>query len=286
MQKCTAHDEQIFTTYLKNHNITPTKYSHVVLDNGLGDHYAFKYWINQYLTKNAGKKHIFYTCYPEVFSDIKDVTLASISDAKTVLGDLSKYNVYRYMFDNKWTLPLNEAFRRIYQLPTRREPPDKQMNGIGSTIIISPFSFNSAHPKSYPYWNELIHLMKSSELRSYKLIQVGRNGEDSLPGIDEYMWSLPLIKLQNLISECRTWIAGDNFLQHLVNSMSVAVKGIVLWGVSDPNIFGYQYNLNILKSRNYLRPDQFEFWKNVTRKNDAFVEPHIVLENIKRFLSC
>jgi ADP-heptose:LPS heptosyltransferase len=81
--------------------------------------------------------------------------------------------------------------------------------------------------------------------------------------------------LGELLSKCETWISVDNFFPHLANLYGK--KGIVLWGQSDPNIFGYQYNLNLLKSRSYLREKQFDIWEACEPKEDAFLTPQEVL---------
>jgi hypothetical protein len=52
--------------------------------------------------------------------------------------------------------------------------------------------------------------------------------------------------------------------------------GIVLWSVSDPEIFGYPENLNLLKDRKYLRKDQFAVWEAVTLDPETFVGPEEV----------
>ena len=82
-----------------------------------------------------------------------------------------------------------------------------------------------------------------------------------------------------LLKECRTWISCDSFLQHL--GWDQGKKGIVLWGPSDPLIFGHPENINLLKDRSYLVKNQFLWWEATEHQNERFVEPHIVLEYLK-----
>jgi hypothetical protein len=77
--------------------------------------------------------------------------------------------------------------------------------------------------------------------------------------------------------------------------MPSIIPGCVIWGVSDPNIFGYFYNKNILKNKSYLRNDQFGVWKNeikdkpgmfkyIERNDEAFHDSETVFKEIKNFL--
>lgn len=288
-----AKDERIFAKKLKKWKLEPEedKNSYIVLDNGLGDHYAFKYNLEAYFEKNKdAKQHVFCVCFPQVFQDIQNIKLASIADAITILGDISKQNIYIWMKDNKWNQSIPEAYRRMHQLPQIR----KQQNiirGKGDSIIISPYSFNPTHPKSYPYWVSLIPLLKTLGL---KLVQIGNFNEVKLD-VDEYLFGLPFKELEKRISECKIWLSVDNFVQHMVNCMSTVITGCVLWGVSDSYNFGYSYNKNILKDRKYLRKDQFDVWKNEIplhsgifidqpRIDEAFESPDKVFEIIKGLL--
>jgi hypothetical protein len=63
------------------------------------------------------------------------------------------------------------------------------------------------------------------------------------------------------------------------------VKSIVLWGRSDPEIFGHPENINLLKDRQYLRPEQFRWWDDVEYSEDVFVSPEVVIITILKYLS-
>jgi GT2 family glycosyltransferase len=273
------HDEQIFLRKMAGWGIKPNDYSWVVLDNGIGDHFVFKQLLPKYLEMNKGKKNFFCVCYPEIFSDFPDITLASIADAKTVLGDIDRFNIYKWMIDQKWKGTLSEAFRGLYRLPPIGDAKPIR-SGAGDTLIISPYSFRPDHPKSYPYWNELVPLLKTLK---YKLVQIGRFGEEPLKDMDDYWWGLTFKELEQKIQECRCWLSGDNFVQHMVNSGDPIIKGIVIWGVSTPDHFGYSYNKNILKDRSMLRDNQFDTW-NIKRKDEAFGKAPEVFEIIKKTL--
>lgn len=148
-------------------------------------------------------------------------------------------------------------------------------------IIISPFAQKlrngKINPKNYPYWYELIDLLKKE---GYEVIQVGVTGEEPL--IYEFKQNMPLTELATLVSECDTWISVDSFFQHFC--WDLKKPGIVLWGQSDPNIFGHPENINLLKDRKYLRPYQFHLWEQCEYNKDAFVDPIYVMKHLQQFL--
>ena len=151
------------------------------------------------------------------------------------------------------------------------------------TIIISPWSRDlrdgKLNAKNYGSWPELVVLLRQN---GYKTIQVGVTNE-KLIGADEVKFNLPVSDLADLIKSCDLWISVDNFINHYASYLGK--RGIALWGVSDPKIFGYEKNINLLKSRSYLRPDQFGFWEGVPYNKEAFVEPEVVLKQVEKFSS-
>lgn len=109
------------------------------------------------------------------------------------------------------------------------------------------------------------------------IVQVGVEGEPRL--VEDFRKNLPLNALKNLILECDTWISCDSFLQHF--AWDLGKPGIVLWSVSDPNIFGHPENINLLKCRSYLRQGQFLWWADEPYNPEAFVSPEVVLKALK-----
>jgi ADP-heptose:LPS heptosyltransferase len=142
-------------------------------------------------------------------------------------------------------------------------------------ILISPYSKKlvngNRNPKNYPYWKELIALIDEP------IVQVGIDGEEQL--VDDFRKNLSLNELGKLIDDCRTWISCDSFVQHF--GWSRGKKGIVLWSVSDPNIYGHPENINLLKDRSYLAKNQFLWWDFVEYNPDAFVSPEEVIYNLQ-----
>jgi len=271
-----SNDERVFLKKMTESGVKLNDYSFVVLEHGLGDHFAFKSVLPLYFEKYKNKTHIFFVTFPEVFKDIPDIKLASIAESKMLLKNIDNYNIYKFMANNNWNKGIAWAYKQIYQLsgePVRGKFGSKDIIKYGSEneIIISPYSHKDDHPKSYPYWNELIAMIKPL---GYKLVQIGSKNEKPLDNMDEYCFDYSLKDLQDKISKCYTWISVDNFLQHMVNTMPQIIPGIILWGLSNPELFGYHYNTNLLKSKNLLRSNQFEPWgQEFVKKNDQAFYP-------------
>jgi len=141
-------------------------------------------------------------------------------------------------------------------------------------IVIHPFAKplqnGKENPKNYPYWKELLGSINEP------VIQIGVEGEEQL--VDDFRKDLSIAELKGLIAQCRTWIAVDSFFQHL--AWSEGKQGIVLWSVSDPNIFGHPENINLLNDRSYLAINQFLWWDYTPHNPEAFVKPEEVLYHL------
>lgn len=141
-------------------------------------------------------------------------------------------------------------------------------------IIISPYSKKlrngKENPKNYPYWKELIELIDDP------IVQVGITGETQL--VDIFHQNLSLKELEELILKCKIWISVDSFFQHF--AWDIGKPGIVLWGPSDPNIYGHPENINLLKDRSLLVPNQFLMWEQQSYRTECFVDPKEILKHI------
>jgi len=147
-------------------------------------------------------------------------------------------------------------------------------------ILISPWSKElrdkSYNPKNYPYWPEVIENLKED----WDIVQIGVTGEKKLT--DDFRINLPLREVSELLlsPNCYTWISVDNFLPHLAHVIG-RDGGVVIWGISDPNIFGYRENKNLLKARKYLRERQFAIWDGLTYDPKVFVTADRVIEAVR-----
>ena len=116
--------------------------------------------------------------------------------------------------------------------------------------------------KEYPFWEELIVLLK----------QIGYE-------VKELDREVPLKELDTLIKESFTVITIDSFLQHYC--WYLGKQAIAIWGKSDPEIFGHPENINLIKDRNNLRKEQFGWWTDVVHSNDDFVSPETIINALK-----
>jgi ADP-heptose:LPS heptosyltransferase len=145
-------------------------------------------------------------------------------------------------------------------------------------VIVHPYARKlrngMPNPKTFHEWPELISLINKD------VIQIGTEEENRIPGVISFFKDLSLEVLKHLLSECEFWIAVDSFLPHLAHI--VGKPGVVIWSVSDPNIFGYPENLNLIKSREYLRPNQYGIWEESSYNPNAFLSAEEIYNAIIR----
>ena len=110
--------------------------------------------------------------------------------------------------------------------------------------------------KYYPYWDQLT---------DHDIKVMGDNLSNQ--------------EIIDLINWCDKWISTDTFIQHFVKYHNLK-PGIVIWGKSDPKVFGYDTNINLLKDPKYLRPFQFRYWKDEPIDENAFVSIDVLQQAI------
>lgn len=149
-------------------------------------------------------------------------------------------------------------------------------------IIISPFSQvmrnGKENPKNYPYWQQVIMML---HLKGHQISQIGRGEEFRFSYVDEYYFDLTLRELAEIIPQHDLFMSVDNFFPHMVRHEKLKVPGIVIWGKSDPKIYGYRENENILKDRARLRTDQFNLWEQTIFDPEDFLKPAELFARIK-----
>lgn len=109
-----AYDEAVFNGYLNlwnyNENIR-----YVILDCGLGDHFAFESILPE--LKKKYKRIAIAACYAEVFDGYHydtQIEIISIRQAKEVFGNIEYFSIYHNMQKWKWEGKLVDAFKKLY----------------------------------------------------------------------------------------------------------------------------------------------------------------------------
>ena len=148
-------------------------------------------------------------------------------------------------------------------------------------IVISPYSKKlgngKRNPKDYPWWPEVIGRLRGQGFQD--IIQIGIKGEEAI-GVDRMIFNGPFYELAEIIKESLAWASVDNFLPHFCRVCAPNKPGVVIFSQSDPEIFGYQENINLLKDDKYLREKQFDLWTHAEFIEEAFVEPERVVNAI------
>jgi ADP-heptose:LPS heptosyltransferase len=143
-------------------------------------------------------------------------------------------------------------------------------------ILIHPYANNlregGVSPKNYPYFPELLGLLRQD---GSVIAQIGREGEDQL--CETFHKNLPISQISEILKESEFFISVDSFLPHL--AILHGVRGVVLWGPSDPKIYGYENNLNISGGR--PRKDQGLFYSKADIDPSRFVSAKEVYEKIR-----
>jgi len=147
-------------------------------------------------------------------------------------------------------------------------------------IVISPYSSKlsngKVNPKNYCHWPKLVQLLNRE---GYRIIQIGVTGEERIGGVASFLTRLSYEDIGALVNNCATWLSVDNFLPHFCHANRLK-SGIVLWGPSDPRIFGYPENINLLRGRDYLRPHQMQTWNEWDHNPLAFVYAENVVPHV------
>jgi ADP-heptose:LPS heptosyltransferase len=148
-------------------------------------------------------------------------------------------------------------------------------------IIISPYSKpmrnGKENAKNYPYWNEVIKMLLDA---NHEVTQLQFVGEKTIDVCREFVHYSTLSIVELLIDEYDAYVSVDNFLQHIAHYRKK--YGVVIWGKSDPELFGYSENVNLLKDRKFLRIHQFETWEAEPFDPLVFVTPQIVVKAVEK----
>jgi hypothetical protein len=137
-----------------------------------------------------------------------------------------------------------------------------------------PLISGKQNPKNYPWWPQVL-----AEI-TVPVVQVAVRGEQSL--VPDTRWDLNLTELAHLVDECDTWLAVDSFFQHFCWDLNK--QGIVVWGPSNPHIFGHEQNINLTLGTQAWRANQFLTWEQDPWDAQKHVPPKQVLTALCKLL--
>lgn len=133
-------------------------------------------------------------------------------------------------------------------------------------------------PKNYPWWNEVVAGLMKVPMLGTGILQVSQKNEPGIPGASRTD-DVPIRDIERMLSTCETWISVDSFVPHLAHT--IGQPGVVLFGPSDPLIFGHAEHINLQAGRQHLREWQFRHWSQVDPNPAAFVAPGLVIQAVQ-----
>jgi ADP-heptose:LPS heptosyltransferase len=89
-------------------------------------------------------------------------------------------------------------------------------------------------------WKKLVSLLT----KSFDVVQVGGKDEEPIEGVTTYLMGVTSVRqTMALLKTSLTYISVDSFISHA--GAAVKKSGVVLFGRSNPFIFGHDLNTNI-----------------------------------------
>lgn len=134
-------------------------------------------------------------------------------------------------------------------------------------------------PKNYPYWKELVKILVEE---GQEVIQVSPIDEERIEGTKIVTGTLEFDSIETLVSKADYYISIEGFAPHLLTKN----RGFVIFGVSDPMLYGYNRNINILKNRKYLKANQTDYWHKEDVNEDAYLTADEVWKIISEVRGC
>ena len=144
------------------------------------------------------------------------------------------------------------------------------------TVVVAPYSKprtdKKRNAKDYPYWPQLFMAARPH----FNLVQVVHGSEMPIEGAYDYAVNKTLPEIESMVKSAGFFLSVDNYMQHMAHYLGV--RGIALYGPSDPALFGYPENWNLYADRKYFRPNQFQTWQQWDFNAAAFVSVDDVIE--------
>jgi len=178
-------------------------------------------------------------------------------------GDCHIIDYWRQMYD----LPDNDDRRPNFSINKRREKElEKDILKLGKFVLVQFTGGQGAKIQNYDTENvgrnynqgqEVVNLLRE-ELPNVNIIVFGHDNEqepllntmafNNFGGNPKFVDKLDFMILAKY---CISFITIDSALQHMCSNKPFNKKGVVLWGTSKPEMFGYSQNKNLISDYPY-----------------------------------
>lgn len=265
-------------------------YSIFHLEGGLGKHVAATA-VAQCIKNNYPNRELIVVCaYPEVFLGLDFVDkVYHIGNTpyfyETYINEqdslIFKHEPYFTTEHVHKQLPLVENWCKLYQLEYNEEVPILKFNRKQKQIgfnkwyrerPIMVIQTNGGPLQEQPYthsWTrdmpqELAQSLVNHFQSDYHIIQICRNEEQVLQGVEAHWENMSNMELFSLLLISEKQILIDSCLQHATTALGKS--STVLWIGTSPKVFGYKLHDNIIANlpKNHKLPDSYLFDYNFT----------------------
>ena len=178
-------------------------------------------------------------------------------------GDCHIIDYWRQMYD----LPDNDDRRPNFYINERREKElEKDILKLGKFILVQFTGGQGVKMENYDLENygrnynqgqEVVNLLREA-LPGVNIIVFGHDNEQE-PLLNTKAFNnfggnpkfVDKIDFMILAKYCVSFISIDSSLQHMCSNKPFNKKGVVLWGTSKPEMFGYTQNKNLISDYPY-----------------------------------
>lgn len=260
-------------------------YSIFHIEGGLGKHVAATA-VAQCIKNNHPDRHLIVVCsYPELFLSLPYVDRVYrysmtpyfyqdyIQDQDTLIFKHEPYFTDDHIHKR---LPLVENWCKLYNLKYNEEQPNLQFNVRQYQIALNkwsrerpvmlmqtnggpldgqPYPYSWARDMPYPLAMEIAQHFS----QQYHIIQITRNQETAIPGVEVVTDQMSNMELFGLLLVSQKQLLIDSCLQHAAAALNK--PSTVLWVGTSPKIFGYDIHNNIEATlpENVKLPDSYLF---------------------------
>jgi len=266
------------------------KYSIFHIEGGLGKHVAATA-VAQCIKSNHSERELVVVCaYPELFLGLDFVDKVYrigntpyfyetyIKDVDSLIFKHEPYFTTEHIHKK---LPLIENWCKLYQLEYNGETPILRFNRKQKQIGLNKWErerpimviqTNGGPLQEQPYnhsWTrdmpqELAQSLVNHYQNDYHIIQICRNENQILQGVEAHWGTMSNMELFSLLLVSEKQILIDSCLQHA--SAALGKSSTVLWVGTSPTTFGYELHSNIIAKlpQGYKLPDSYLFDYNFT----------------------